>query len=58
MRLVAIGPNIILGPLALILYGVGIDKKLHWIVPTIGLALLNYAIASAVSAKNMTDELG
>jgi hypothetical protein len=39
MRLPAISISIITAPLALVLYGVGINNQLHWICPTIGLAL-------------------
>lgn len=39
MRLPAILPSLITTPLALVLYGVGIQNKLHWICPTIGLGL-------------------
>jgi hypothetical protein len=39
MRLPAIGISVVTAPLALVLYGVGINYKLHWICPTIGLAL-------------------
>lgn len=39
MRLPAMVVSMITSPLALILYGVGIGKELHWIVPTIGLGL-------------------
>lgn len=39
MRLPAMGLSIIIGPLSLILYGVGIEYKLHWICPTFGLGL-------------------
>jgi MFS family permease len=39
MRLPAIIISLITTPLALILYGVGIQYKLHWICPTIGLGL-------------------
>ena len=39
MRLPAMVVSLITSPLALILYGVGIGKGLHWIVPTIGLGL-------------------
>lgn len=39
MRLPAMIPSLITTPLALILYGVGIEKKLHWMCPTIGLGL-------------------
>lgn len=47
MRLPAILISCITAPLALILYGVGIQDKLHWICPTIGLALsMSSTIAS------------
>lgn len=39
MRLPAILPSVIAAPLALLLYGFGIDRAWHWIVPTIGLGL-------------------
>lgn len=39
MRLPAMMISLVTGPLALVLYGVGIGKTLHWIVPTIGLGL-------------------
>lgn len=39
MRLPAMIPCLITTPLALVLYGVGIQKKLHWMCPTIGLGL-------------------
>lgn len=39
MRLPAILVSVITAPLALVLYGVGIHYKLHWICPTIGLGL-------------------
>ncbi|KAM5349872.1 hypothetical protein ACJ41O_006377 [Fusarium nematophilum] len=51
MRLPTIIISVITAPLGLVLYGVGIDKALHWIVPTIGLALLNFSI---VQATNIT----
>ncbi|KAI0600177.1 major facilitator superfamily domain-containing protein [Biscogniauxia sp. FL1348] len=44
MRLPAMMLCLIATPLALVLYGVGIEKRLHWICPTIGLGLLNFAI--------------
>ena len=37
MRLPAISIGMVISPLALVLYGVGIDNKLHWMVPTLGL---------------------
>ncbi len=39
MRLPAMAVCTITGPLALVLYGVGIQHQLHWICPTIGLGL-------------------
>jgi hypothetical protein len=42
MRLPAMMVSLITGPLALVLYGVGIGKALHWIVPTIGLGLCEF----------------
>jgi hypothetical protein len=39
MRLPAMIPSLITAPLALILYGVGIEKGLHWMCPTVGLGL-------------------
>ncbi|KAI6374364.1 hypothetical protein MCOR25_003153 [Pyricularia grisea] len=39
MRLPAMIPPLITTPLALVLFGVGIEHKLHWICPTIGLGL-------------------
>ncbi|KAL7798118.1 major facilitator superfamily domain-containing protein [Trichoderma ceciliae] len=47
MRLPAVIISAITMPLALILYGVGIQYKLHWICPTIGLGLLNFSITQA-----------
>lgn len=39
MRLPAVMISCITTPLALVLYGVGIEYKLHWICPTIGIGL-------------------
>lgn len=39
MRLPAIMISLITGPLALVLYGVGINNRLRWIVPTLGIGL-------------------
>ncbi|KAM0434499.1 hypothetical protein ACHAPT_003595 [Fusarium lateritium] len=47
MRLPVIALSLITTPLALTLYGVGIHHKLHWIVPTIGLGLLNFSVTQA-----------
>ncbi|KAK0384834.1 hypothetical protein NLU13_7312 [Sarocladium strictum] len=50
-RLPAIMLSVICGPLALVLYGVGIEHKLHWIVPTIGIGLINFAITQATNVS-------
>ena len=39
MRLPTMIPSLITMPLSLVLYGVGIEHGLHWMCPTIGLAL-------------------
>ncbi|POR39623.1 Putative MFS-type transporter [Tolypocladium paradoxum] len=49
MRLPAIMLSCITSPLALILFGVGIQHRLHWICPTIGLGLLNFSITQATN---------
>ncbi|KAI8632364.1 MFS general substrate transporter [Xylariaceae sp. FL1651] len=49
MRLPSLTLSLITTPLALILFGVGIQNKLHWICPTIGLGLLNFSITQATS---------
>ncbi|KPM42917.1 hypothetical protein AK830_g3653 [Neonectria ditissima] len=49
MRLPAMIVSMVTGPLALVLYGVGIGKELHWMVPTIGLGLLNFSIVQATN---------
>lgn len=46
MRLPAIALSMITAPLAMILYGVGIEHKLHWICPTIGLGLGEFPLTS------------
>ncbi|KAL1595316.1 hypothetical protein SLS60_010007 [Paraconiothyrium brasiliense] len=51
MRLPAIGVSVITAPLALVLYGVGINNRLHWICPTIGLALINFSIVQATNVS-------
>jgi hypothetical protein len=42
MRLPATALSLITAPLSLILYGVGIQRRLHWICPTIGLGLREF----------------
>lgn len=50
-RLPAMTIGLITSPLALVLYGVGIEHKLHWMVPTLGLGLLNFSIAQATNVS-------
>jgi MFS family permease len=49
MRLWAIAPTLISAPLALALFGAGIQHQWHWIVPTIGLGLINFSIVSGTN---------
>ncbi|KAK0731675.1 major facilitator superfamily domain-containing protein [Lasiosphaeris hirsuta] len=49
MRLPAMIPSLITTPLALILYGVGIEHKLHWMCPTVGLGLINFSIVQGTN---------
>ncbi|KPM40653.1 hypothetical protein AK830_g5891 [Neonectria ditissima] len=51
MRLPVVALSMITTPLSLVLYGVGIQHGLHWIVPTIGLGLLNFSITQAASVS-------
>ncbi|CAK7226978.1 hypothetical protein SBRCBS47491_006413 [Sporothrix bragantina] len=51
MRLPMLGISLVTAPLSLILYGVGIGKGLHWIVPTIGMGLLGFSV---VQSSNIT----
>ncbi|KIW99951.1 uncharacterized protein Z518_10879 [Rhinocladiella mackenziei CBS 650.93] len=51
MRLPSMTLGLIASPLALILYGVGIQNRLHWMVPTLGLGLLNFAITQATNVS-------
>ncbi|KAH7141089.1 major facilitator superfamily domain-containing protein [Dactylonectria macrodidyma] len=51
MRLPAIMISLITGPLSLALYGVGIEKGMHWIVPTIGIGLINFTITQATNVS-------
>lgn len=45
MRLPAILVSAVTAPLALVLYGVGIEKQLHWICPTIALGLSKFCLS-------------
>ncbi|KAF2812718.1 MFS transporter, partial [Mytilinidion resinicola] len=51
MRLPAVAVGGIFIPVALILYGVGINNHLHWMVPTLGLGCLNFAIVQVTSVS-------
>lgn len=51
MRLPAIAVSVITAPLALVLYGVGINNHLHWICPTFGLLLINFSIVQATNVS-------
>lgn len=44
MRLLPMLPAIITMPLGLVLYGLGFQDRLHWIVFTIGLGLLSFSV--------------
>lgn len=49
MRLPSILSSLISAPLSLVLYGAGIHFKWHFIVPTIGLGLINFTIVSGTN---------
>lgn len=49
MRLPSMAPCVITGPLALVLYGVGIQHGLHWMVPTLGFFFLSLTICWATN---------
>lgn len=42
MRLPAMIPAMITAPLGLVIFGVGIEKGLHWMVPNLGIALCKF----------------
>lgn len=46
MRLPAMIPALITAPLSLVLFGVGIEYKLHWMCPTMGIALRKFCSPS------------
>ncbi|EME40626.1 hypothetical protein DOTSEDRAFT_137122 [Dothistroma septosporum NZE10] len=50
-RLPAISIGLVAAPLALILYGVGIDQTWHWLVPTVAMGMLNFSIAQATNVS-------
>ncbi|OLN88494.1 putative MFS-type transporter C1271.10c-like protein 5 [Colletotrichum chlorophyti] len=49
MRLPGMAISMITTPLALVLYGVGVEHKLHWICPTVGLGLLTFSISQGTN---------
>ncbi|KXX74924.1 Protein HOL1 [Madurella mycetomatis] len=49
MRLPAMIPSLITAPLGLILFGVGVEHKLHWICSTIGIGFLSFAIVQGTN---------
>lgn len=51
MRLPAMTIGLICTPVGLVLYGVGIERQLHWIVPTLGLGFLSFAIAQTTNVS-------
>ncbi|KEF58759.1 uncharacterized protein A1O9_03602 [Exophiala aquamarina CBS 119918] len=51
MRLPAMTVALICSPLALVLYGCGIQYRWHWMVPTIDLGLLSFAIAQGTNVS-------
>lgn len=57
MRLPAILVSAITAPLALVLYGVGIQYKLHWIYPTIALDLSKYFPLSHLTETDNRSQL-
>jgi MFS family permease len=60
MRLPAILVSVVIAPLALILYGVGIQYKLHWICPTIALGLsrsFSFSSHHPIEANNRSQVL-
>lgn len=52
-RLWTIVPSAIMAPVGLLLYGFGLGKPLHYMVPIVGTAI-TYAVLSAVSATGLT----
>ena len=43
MRLPPMLISVVTGPLSLILYGIGIEREWHWIIPTVGLGLCKHS---------------
>ncbi|KAH8659984.1 major facilitator superfamily domain-containing protein [Xylariales sp. PMI_506] len=51
MRLPAMVFSVIAAPLSLILYGFAIENKWHWIVPTISLFLISFAVVQGTNVS-------
>ncbi|KAL4892879.1 major facilitator superfamily domain-containing protein [Aspergillus ambiguus] len=49
MRLPSVAIGGVCAPLALILYGVGVNNHVHWMAPTVALGLLNFSIVQATN---------
>ncbi|KAL6235088.1 hypothetical protein BDW75DRAFT_251109 [Aspergillus navahoensis] len=47
----AIIPSVVAAPLSLVLYGCGIAHGWHWMVPTVGLGLLSFAITQGTNVS-------
>ncbi|KIX08807.1 uncharacterized protein Z518_03464 [Rhinocladiella mackenziei CBS 650.93] len=47
MRLPALIISLVTGPLACVLYGVGIAKRLHWMCAVIGIGLVNFTVVQS-----------
>lgn len=54
MRLPAMAVPCITGPLSLILYGVGIEYRWHWMVPTTAIGLSEYRFPKALGICSLT----
>ena len=50
-RLPAISIGLVTAPLSLILYGAGVEQSWHWVVPTVGMGLLNFSVAQATNVS-------
>lgn len=57
MRLPSIVVSLITTPLGLVLFGVGIQYKLHWMCPTVGLGLRKLSHISRSTGQQLTCEV-
>jgi len=51
MRLPAMAIAVCTSPLALLLYGFGIQEKMHWIVPTLGLFFISFTVVQGTNVS-------